>query len=96
MGIFVEKIVLINHHGVKLAEYPASQVSFCGKSNDNKQFFGLVTTRREMVENDDDENNVEEKEVFSTSCHVFMTEVATSVDEVRRRANAFQIGKKSL
>ena len=37
MGIFVERIVLINHHGVKLAEYPASQVSFCGKSNDNKQ-----------------------------------------------------------
>ena len=89
MAIFAERIVLINHHGVKLAEYPASQVSFCGKSHDNKQFFGLVTTRREMVENEEDDNDVEE--VFSTSCHVFMTEVATSDDEVRRRANAFQI-----
>ena len=48
-----------------------------------------MTTRREMVENENDENDVEE--VFSTSCHVFMTEVATSDDEVRRRANAFQI-----
>ena len=90
MAIFSERIVLINHHGVKLAEYPASQVSFCGKSNDNKQFFGLVTTRREIVENDEDEND-EVEEVFSTSCHVFMTEIATSDDEVRRRANAFQI-----
>ena len=76
------------------------QVSFCGKSNEAKQFFGLVTTRREIVEkepeeNDGNDNDTEDdmvfEEVFSTSCHVFMTEVATSDDEVRRRANAFQI-----
>ena len=27
MAIFAERIILINHHGVKLAEYPASQVT---------------------------------------------------------------------
>ena len=79
MAIFPEKIVLINHHGIKLAEYPATQVSFCGKSPDNKQFFGLVTTRK-----------MEDEEAFSSSCHVFMTEAVTSQDEVQRRASAFQ------
>ena len=56
MAIFQEKIILINHHGIKLAEYPASQVSFCGKSTDNKHFFGLVTTRKEL---EDDETDTE-------------------------------------
>ena len=79
MAIFEEKIILINHHGVKLAEYPATQVSFCGKSPDNKQFFGLVTTRKE------------EEDTFSTSCHVFMTEAVTSEEEMKRRATAFGI-----
>ena len=46
MAIFQDKIMLINHHGVKLAEYPADQVSFCGQGTDNKQFFGLVTSRK--------------------------------------------------
>ena len=79
MAIFQEKIVLINHHGIKLAEYPATQVSFCGKSPDNKQFFGLVTTRK-----------MEDEEAFSSSCHVFMTEAVTTGEEVQRRASAFQ------
>ena len=83
MAIFQEKILLINHHGIKLAEYPATQVSFCGKSPDNKQCFGIVTTRKM----EDDEA---EAAVFSSSCHVFMTEVVASEEEVQRRANAFQ------
>ena len=43
MAIFQDKIMLINHHGVKLAEYPADQVSFCGQDTSNKQLFGLGT-----------------------------------------------------
>ena len=79
MAIFQEKIVLINHHGIKLAEYPATQVSFCGKSPDSKQLFGIVTTRK-----------MEDEEAFSSSCHVFMTEAVTTGEEVQRRASAFQ------
>ena len=28
ISLFPDKVLLINHHGVKLAEYPASQVCF--------------------------------------------------------------------
>ena len=90
MAIFTEKILLINHHGVKLAEYPADQVSFCGQGTDNKQFFGLVTSRK--IEDEDVDDEEEETEVvFSSSCHVFMTEIMTSEAEIQRRASAFQI-----
>lgn len=88
MVIFAEKIILINHHGVKLAEYPANQVSFCGKGTDNKQFFGLVTTR--IITNSDEEEEESESETFSSSCHVFMTESQISEEEIQRRSAAFQ------
>ena len=88
MAIFTEKILLINHHGVKLAEYPADQVSFCGQGTDNKQFFGLVTSRK--IE-DEDVDEPDEEVIFSSSCHVFMTEIMTSEAEIQRRASAFQI-----
>ena len=32
-----------------------------------------------------------EEDIFSSSCHVFMTEIVTSESEVQRRASAFQI-----
>lgn len=100
MAIFNDKTVLINHHGVKLAEYPASQVSFCGMCTDNKQFFGLVTTR--VIEDDDeddvedDDDNDQNKESFSSSCHVFMTESVVNEEEISRRSAAFQFEATKL
>ena len=43
----------------------------------------IVTTRKEEIE--------DEQEIFSTSCHVFMTEPVTSVEEITRRSSAFSI-----
>ena len=95
--IFVNKIVLINHHGLKLAEYPADQITFCGMCTDDKRFFGLVTTRKE--EKDPDDEGGEEavgpggdrnSSIFFSSCHVFMTEPVSDKEEVERRAKAFQ------
>ena len=96
MALFSDKIVLINHHGVPLAQYPAHQVSFCGKSTDNKQFFGLVTSRLETEEEEDGRQEAGAAallpvKVFSTSCHVFLTESVDSEEELQRRASAFQI-----
>lgn len=84
MAVWPEKTVLINHHGLKLAEYPASQVAFCGMCTDNKQFFGLVTSRPWDVEDEHDEQS------RSSSCHVFMTESIEDKSEMQRRAAAFQ------
>ncbi|XP_059083925.1 regulator of G-protein signaling loco-like, partial [Tigriopus californicus] len=80
MCIFEDKIVLINHHGLKLADYPSNQITFCGKCTDDKRFFGLVTTRSLDLDH----------EGFSSSCHVFMTEPVTDQVEMDRRAKAFQ------
>ena len=46
--IFPERIVLINHHGLKLAEYMADNISFCGVYTDDRRFFGLVTSQEEQ------------------------------------------------
>jgi hypothetical protein len=39
------QIILINHHGLKLAEFSAESISFCGLCADDKKFFGLVTSQ---------------------------------------------------
>lgn len=80
MCIFNKNIVLVNHHGLKLAEYPSDQITFCGTCADDKRFFGLVTVRRSSEDEGD----------TSSSCHVFMTEAVNSKAEAERRARAFQ------
>ena len=84
MCILPEKIILINHHGLKIAEYPCDRVTFCGMYMDDKRFFGLVTSQQ--VDDDDDED----VDVVASSCHVFMVEPLTDREEIRRRAKAFQ------
>ena len=57
MCIFEDRVTLINHHGLKLAEYPAEEIAFCGMCTDDKRFFGLVTSRivgREEEEEEED------------------------------------------
>jgi len=83
--IFPERIALINHHGLKLAEYKAENISFCGAYADDRRFFGLVTSQ---VEGEGPEG-VDDK--VSSSCHVFMVEAIASQEERRSRAKAFQI-----
>ena len=46
---------------------------------DDLRFIGLVTSRRF------------DADTVSNSCHVFMTEVDLSLEEIRKRARAFQI-----
>ena len=70
--IFPERIALINHHGLKLAEYKAENISFCGAYADDRRFFGLVTSQ---VEGEGTEG-VDDK--VSSSCHVFMVEAIAS------------------
>ena len=83
MCILPEKIILINHHGLKIAEYPCDRVTFCGMYMDDKRFFGLVTSQQ--VDDDDDD-----VDVVASSCHVFMVEPLTDREEIGRRAKAFQ------
>ena len=102
MCIFPENVILLNHHGVKLAEYPAHQITYCGTCTDDKRFLGLVTTRKllknEFFESEEDEEGTRgsstesSRDMFSSSCHVFMTESTTNADEseLLRRAKAFQ------
>ena len=101
MCIFSQSVILLNHHGITLAEYPSNQITYCGMCTDDKRFLGLVTTRKlsenELMESEeeDEENDATEKikkDVFSSSCHVFMTETAANADETEllRRAKAFQ------
>lgn len=85
MCILPEKIVLINHHGLKIAEYPCDRVTFCGMYMDDKRFFGLVTSQQV---DEDDEDTVDD--VTASSCHVFMVEPLTDRDEILRRSKAFQ------
>ena len=87
MCILPEKIVLINHHGFKLAEYPSDRVTFCGMYMDDKRFFGLVTSQ--VIEEDDEEDGAGVP--LSSSCHVFMTEPLNDLEEIARRARAFQV-----
>ncbi len=74
------RVLLVSHHGAKVAEYPASELALCGTCADDRRFFGLVTCRREEGQT---ESN-------SRSCHVFMTEAVTDPKERERRARAFQ------
>ena len=102
MCIFPENVILLNHHGAKLAEYPAHQITYCGTCTDDKRFLGLVTTRKllknEFFESEEDEEGTRgsstesSRDMFSSSCHVFMTESTTNADEseLLRRAKAFQ------
>ena len=46
---------------------------------DDLRFIGLVTSRKF------------DADTVSNSCHVFMTEVDLSLEEIRKRARAFQI-----
>jgi regulator of G-protein signaling len=85
MCILPDKIVLINHRGLKIAEYPSDRVTFCGMYMDDKRFFGLVTSQ--LVDDDDDE---EDDSANASSCHVFMVEPLTDREEMFRRAKAFQ------
>ena len=87
MCILPDKIVLINHHGFKLAEYPSDRVTFCGMYMDDKRFFGLVTSQ--VIEEDDEEDGAGVP--LSSSCHVFMTEPLNDLEEIARRARAFQV-----
>ena len=43
--IFPGQILLINHHGLKLAEFAAENIKFCGAYTDDRRFFGLVTAQ---------------------------------------------------
>ena len=61
--IFPARVVLINHHGLKLAEFPAESIRFCGVYADDRRFFGLVTAQQR-----------EGEASLSSSCHVFMVE----------------------
>ena len=61
--IFPAKVILINHHGLKLAEFPAESIRFCGVYADDRRFFGLVTAQQR-----------EGEASLSSSCHVFMVE----------------------
>ena len=47
--IFEDKILLINHHGSKLAEYPADQITFWVTKNKNPRTVPLVGVAREIV-----------------------------------------------
>ena len=80
MCLFPEEIMLINHHGLKLAEYPSKQITYCGMCTDDKRFLGLVTSRLEPEVGSE-----------SSSCHVFMAESMKNPEETARRARAFQI-----
>ena len=51
----------------------------------------LVTSRK--IE---EEEEVDSESIFSSSCHVFMTEIMTSEAEIQRRASAFQIEPTKL
>ncbi|XP_023329260.1 regulator of G-protein signaling loco, partial [Eurytemora carolleeae] len=77
-AIFEDCIVLINHHGLKLAEFQSVNVSFCGVCEDDKRFFGLVTSQAGH------DNG-------SSSCHVFMVEPTSSEHERLTRARVFNI-----
>ncbi len=91
MCIFADKVALLNHHGKKLAGYPAEEISFCGMCTDDKRFFGLVTSRvRKTVEEEEEEAEGDEVEEESSSCHVFMTETVSDPQERTRRAAAFR------
>ena len=102
MCIFPQSVILLNHHGITLAEYPSTQITYCGMCTDDKRFLGLVTTRKltdsELLESEEEEAGANDQarklkvDVFSSSCHVFMTETAKNADETElfRRAKAFQ------
>jgi len=77
--IFPSQVVLINHHGLKLAEFAAENIKFCGVYADDRRFFGLVTSQMRGGEESD-----------SSSCHVFMVEPITSQTERQQRATTFQ------
>ena len=76
--IFPARILLINHHGLKLAEFPAENIRFCGVYADDKRFFGLVTSQQREGEG-----------AVSSSCHVFMVEPVVSEQERQQRAATF-------
>ncbi len=86
MCIFRERVTLMNHNGLKLADYPAEEIAFCGMCTDDKRFFGLVTARKTNKDEESEDDEVGE----SSSCHVFMTEAACDLEERDRRAKAFQ------
>jgi len=77
--IFPSQVVLINHHGLKLAEFAAENIKFCGVYADDRRFFGLVTSQMRGGEESD-----------SSSCHVFMVEPINSQAERQQRASTFQ------
>jgi len=77
--IFPNQVVLINHHGLKLAEFAAENIRFCGVYADDRRFFGLVTSQTRSGEESD-----------SSSCHVFMVEPINNKSEQQQRANTFQ------
>jgi len=78
--IFPSQVVLINHHGLKLAEFAAENIKFCGVYADDRRFFGLVTSQMRGGEESDS----------SCSCHVFMVEPINSQSERQQRASTFQ------
>ena len=74
MCIYPESVILLNHHGINLAEYPSNQITYCGMCTDDKRFLGLVTTRKlmdsELIESEEENegNNTADKmkkDVFS-------------------------------
>jgi len=77
--IFPSQVVLINHHGLKLAEFAAENIKFCGVYADDRRFFGLVTSQMRGGEESD-----------SSSCHVFMVEPINNQAERQQRATTFQ------
>ena len=76
--IFPAKVILINHHGLKLAEFPAESIRFCGVYADDRRFFGLVTAQQR-----------EGEASLSSSCHVFMVEQVSGEEEMNQRAATF-------
>ena len=38
MSLFDDRVLLINHHGLRLAEYPASQITYCGMCTDDSRY----------------------------------------------------------
>ena len=69
--IFPARVVLINHHGLKLAEFPAESIRFCGVYADDRRFFGLVTAQQR-----------EGEASLSSSCHVFMVEQVSELSKM--------------
>merc|ERR1719474_2481281 len=85
--IFPSQVVLINHHGLKLAVFAAENIKFCGVYPDDRRFFGLVTSHVGHVSSETSSNDN-----FSSSCSSFLSTICSALFYIIR-SNFAELGK---